>query len=135
MLTGNGLHHGQRRFALSRARRLGHPRIHQAMAFLHERMPQATEFGFLPLRLLIQSGIEIGSGSIRGIGAPLPVEVNAGIAGIVWGSESVSATLGCGFSTLIEGCQGSSNFLVAYGSIVFALPKYQVFPTSHCPLY
>jgi hypothetical protein len=86
MLSGNGLHHGHRRFALSRARRLGHSRIrHQAMAFLHECMPQVTEFGFLPLRLLVQTGVEIGGGGMHGIGTPLPVEVYAGIAGIVRG--------------------------------------------------
>ena len=113
MLTGNGLHHGQRHFALSRARRLGHTRIHhQAMAFLREYMPQATEFGFLPLRLLVQTGVEIGGGGMRGFGAPLPVEVNAGIAGIVRGlGERLCGFPDVGFRLLSKAVKDLQIFL------------------------
>jgi hypothetical protein len=92
MLTGNGLYHSERRFALGGLRRLGHTRIHhQVMAILYEGVPQVAEFVLLPLPLLVQTDLGIGGRGMRGVRPPLLWKSTLGLPGSSGISENVSA--------------------------------------------
>src|SRR5258707_12535203 len=72
------LKHQQRGFALSVAVRLGdHGGGDQAVAVLHQRVPQIGQMRLLAVALLVQSRIRVGGRFMRVVGALLAMEVRA----------------------------------------------------------
>src|SRR5512145_83324 len=72
-------HHGG--FPLCRARRLAQIAVnHQTIAVLHQRMPQITKLGLLPLGFLIQPSLWVGAGLVRIVGSFLSPKLHARIA-------------------------------------------------------
>src|SRR5205085_4396608 len=75
------LDHVERRLALRRSVRLGHPRINdEPVAVLGHQMSHVTELGFLARTLAEQPGIWIGGRGMRVVLALLAMEVAFSIA-------------------------------------------------------
>src|SRR5579885_2272358 len=84
VLARNLLHHRQRGLWFGAAFGQGQAAVDRdAVAVLHQHMARVAELGLLAGALACQSCVGVGGRLVRGIAAPLPVEVNGGIARVI----------------------------------------------------
>ena len=82
MLAWNLLHHRQLGLGFGTAVGLGHATVNRdAVAVLHQHVPGVAQLGFLARTLARQPRFGVGGRLMRGIAAPLAMEVTVGLPG------------------------------------------------------